>query len=116
MRLLEKEAKTNEEENNKIRKLLLENSEITANKLYSSYRKWTMALIAFAILLVILLGYTLKGDNDSDLSVVAYIISAISLLVGVISWSAIDKYLRNKAFKNHQAVKQNLAKVVSNGK
>lgn len=111
VKILEEEAEKQEAENNKIRKILLESSENTAIRRYSNYKNWTKALIALVIGAVFLLGYALKGERDSNLSVVAYIISAVSLFISAVSWRTIDKYLKNKAFKNYLTVKQDFDNV-----
>lgn len=106
LKALEEEAKIREDENNKIKNALIENSEKAANRLYSSYKIWTMVTIGCIILIIILLGYALKDENDSNLSVAVYIFSAVSILISVISWNSIDNYLKKMAFKNYLKVKQ----------
>lgn len=111
VKLLEDEAKKQEEENIKMKKILLESSKTNAFKLYINYKIWTIALISLIILFIILLGYALRGENDSNLSVAAYIFSAVSLLISLVGWSTIDKFLKNKAYKNYQIIKQDLEEI-----
>ena len=99
--LLEEENRKRELENDRIKEMLIKNSEDNALKLYGFYRIGAILCIFLIIVLLIFIGYILKQESDSILSVIAYIFSGISLLIGCISWSKISKFLKIKAYKEH---------------
>jgi hypothetical protein len=98
---LELSTKEFQEENERIKLKLLQNSEIDANRIFRIYKATTKLSIGFVVFVIAILGYVFKQETDSSLSVIAYVFSGISLLVSLISWKAINKKLKNKAFKNH---------------
>lgn len=98
---LESETKVKENENNQIKDRLISNSLKDANRIHKVYRTVARLLIGAIIFIIAVIGYILKQETDSTLSVIAYVFSGVSIIVSLISWNKIDKYLKEKAFKNH---------------
>lgn len=102
--ILEKEKQEKELENVSIRESLINNSEINAKKVYKTYKILAGVSIGLVVVVIAFLGYFLKQESDSSLTVVSYVFGGISLLISVfslISWSKISKMLEVKAFKSH---------------
>ena len=70
-------------------------------KLFNLYKILAIVFIVFVVFVIAILGYVLKQETDSALSVIAYFISGISLLISLISWNKIKNYLKVNAYKNH---------------
>ncbi|MEC7772875.1 MAG: hypothetical protein VX798_16970 [Bacteroidota bacterium] len=99
--LLEEENQKKKSENIAIRESLIQNSEKSAKKLFKVYKVAAILSIILIIILIAFIGSLLKQESDSTLSVVAYILSAISILISLISWPNISKKLKGMAYKNH---------------
>lgn len=104
---LETAAEGKEIATNKIKEKLHATSLYDANRLHKVYRIVACLMIGSIILIITIVGYVLKQETDSTLSVIAYVLSAISIIISVISWNKIDKYLKEKAFKNHKELVEN---------
>lgn len=103
---LEKEKKEKELENISIREFLIKSSEKNARKLYRSYKIGAILIVSVIIVFIAFLGYILKQETDSTLSVIAYVFSGVSLLISLFSWSKISSWLKSKAYKDHNLLLQ----------
>lgn len=99
---LREENRIKEQEKEKILNSLIENSEKDAFRILKIYKALTKVFIALLVLIIFLIGYFLKDDSDSNLSVIAFVVAGLSLLVSLVSWSKISGFLKRLAFKNHE--------------
>ena len=109
--LLEKEKFIKEKENKAIKDISIKNSENNVNKFFKIYKILAIVIIAFLLIFISFLGYTFKQENDSVLSLIVYIFSGISLLISLIGWKKITKYLKKVAYKKHYILLEDLNKV-----
>ncbi|TXD53637.1 MULTISPECIES: hypothetical protein [unclassified Polaribacter] len=98
---LEAASKIKEEETREIQQKLIENSSKDANRIYGVYIISAKLSISSLIILIAFVGYIIKQETDSTLSVIVFAISGISLLSSLLSWKSIKIKLKKKAFKNH---------------
>jgi len=103
---LEKESQIKNIENEKIKATLILNSENDAKRIHRVYRTVAKLLIGMTVILIAVIGYILKQETDSTLSIIAFVISGISLLISLGSWKTINSKLQKKAFKNHDTLIQ----------
>lgn len=101
---LKSETESKKIENSEIKKTLISNSLNNANRIHRVYRTVARLLITAIIILIAMLGYILKQETDSTLSVIAFVLSGVSLLIGLLSWRTVDVYLKKRAFKNHKSL------------
>lgn len=99
---LEAENLEKEKQNLQIKNISIQNSEVSAKKLFKVYKIVAKLSIVIIVLFIAFLGYFLKNETDSTLSVAAYIFSGISILISLISWSKFSVKLKNKAYRNHE--------------
>ncbi|MEE4247154.1 MAG: hypothetical protein V2I33_17210 [Kangiellaceae bacterium] len=98
---LQEENRQKEIENMAIKESLIKNSEKQAKKLYKLYKIGAILTIVAIVLIIALIGYILKQESDSILSVVAYLFSGVSILISLLSWTKISNWMKNKAYKEH---------------
>lgn len=104
---LEEEKNQKELENLAIKKSLIENSENSASKIYKTYKILAILIIGIIVITIGFFGYFLKQETDSNLAVVSYVFSGISLLITVVTtigWKKISQILKKKAYKNHESL------------
>ncbi len=99
---LNKKNEINSVQTEQLRLAFVAASKKSANKLFNVYKFIAILIISLIVLLIAFIGYFLRQETDSNLSFVAFIISGISLLLGLFSWKKIIHYLRKKAFNNHE--------------
>lgn len=99
---LEEETKIKNKENENIKATLILNSENDAKRIHRVYRTVAKLLIGMIVVFIAIIGYVLKQETDSTLSIIAFVISGVSLLISLGSWKTINSKLETKAFKNHK--------------
>lgn len=107
---LESDNLEKDKANKEIKNTLIQNSKDSAIKIFSIYRVLARFVIATIVIFIGIIGYFLKQETDSSLSVLAYIFSGISLLISLISWKKISKFLEGKAFRKHYNLLKNIEK------
>ena len=101
---LEVEKTQKEKENTAIKESLIQTSENSAIKIFKVYKVLIGLIIVLIVIIMAFFGYFLKQETDSNLTIVSYVFTGISIiisLIGLISWSKISKKLKNKAYKSH---------------
>lgn len=91
-------------ENKKIRAEYLLVSEKSAYNLYRVYKTVTVLVMAIVVIIIAFLGYVLRQETDSILSIIAFVISALSLLISAFSWRKIKIRLHEKAYKSYESL------------